>query len=115
MMHYASKTNIKITAHGMQRVKERTPFSSRNEILNLVAKARFYGVRINLLTKENYKDFGLSWDLYKFAKGNCYPKNSDRLFLYRDYIFCFTGNKDKTLKTIFCIPDQLKGWWKDNG
>lgn len=112
-MRYASKTNIKITAHGMQRMKERTSMTVKNDILNLVSKARSYGIYIDQLDRYNYKDFNLSWDLYKFVKGNVYAHRSDRLLLYRDHIYCFTGNKDRTLKTVFCIPEHLKGWWKD--
>ena len=112
-MRYSSKSNIRLTSHGMQRVKERTPYSVKNEILNFVAQARYYGIKIDLLNKENYKNFNLPWDLYKYVKNNCYAHSSDRLFLFRDYIFCFTGNKDKTLKTMFKIPEEFKGWWKN--
>lgn len=113
-MPYASKTNIKITAHGMQRIKERTSMSVRSDILNLVSKARCYGVHIDRLDKNNYKNFGLSKELYNFAKQNCYAHKSDKLFLYRDHIFCFTGYKDRTLKTVLSIPEAQKGWWKNN-
>ena len=112
-MRYASKTNIRFTAHGMQRMKERTFVTSRNEILSLVSKARFYGIRIDQLDKFNYAEHNLPFELYKFVKGNIYSHRSDRLFLYRDHIFCFTGNKDKTLKTVLNIPEQFYGWWKN--
>lgn len=112
-MHYASKTNIKLTSHGMQRIKERTSMTVKTDILNLVSKARFYGIRIDQLTRENYQEHKLPYELYKFAKGNVYAHRSDRLFLYRDHIFCFTGNKDRTLKTVLNIPEEMRGWWQN--
>lgn len=112
-MHYASKTNIKVTAHGMQRMKERTSVSVRNEIISLVSKARFYGICVDLLDKENYSKYNIPYPLYKFAKKNVYSYRSDRLYLFRDHIFCFTGSKDKTLKTVINIPEEMKGWWKN--
>lgn len=112
-MRYASKTNIRLTAHGMQRMKERTSASVRNDILNLVSKARSYGICVDLLDRENYSKYNIPYSLYRFAKGNVYAYRSDRLFLYRDHIFCFTGSKDRTLKTVLNIPEELRGWWKN--
>ena len=91
-MAYASKTNIRLTSHGIQRMKERTSMTVKNDILNLVSKARCYGIRIDCLDRNNYKDFGLSYELYRFTKGSVYAHYSDRLFLYKDHIFHHTDN-----------------------
>lgn len=109
---YASKTNIKISSHAMQRVKERTCLSVKNEIMKYISQARYYGIHIRNLSRDNIIDFKISVDFYHFLKGNFYSYASDELILYKDNVFCFTGHKNRTLKTVINIPNKFKGWWK---
>lgn len=112
-MRYASKTNIKISPHAMQRIKERTELSARNDIMKYISQARYYGIQIHLLNHTNYFNFGIPENLFIYLKKHLYNYASDRLILYRDNIFCFTGAKDRTLKTIMVVPKNYIGWWKN--
>ena len=111
-MRYASKTNIKISSHAMQRIKERTEFSVKNDIYNYISKARYYGVHVDQLSIDNYQKFNIPENLFIHLKKNFYYFYSDKIILYRDTILCFTGHKDRTLKTIISVPNKYKGWWK---
>lgn len=113
MAHTIKKGNklghkdIKLTPHSKMRAEERLGITSAEEIRKLAISARYKGISIKSLNKENHEELGVDMNTYRKLKSEfAYHTNSDKLYFYKNCVFVFGGNKALTLKTIvsFAYP-----------
>ena len=105
-----SYRDIKITHHAKQRATERLGINKESEIQKLAHAAKYKGVKILSLTFNNYNEFGISYDMYRYLKNhyNHYFK-SDKIYYYRDFVFVFSGDRSRCLKSIVpCYESDMK-------
>lgn len=96
-----STSKINITSHAMQRIKERTDFSQKQDIKKFVSNARYKGVHVNLISPENCMSYGISVDTYKYIRSHFkQSNNSNKILYYKNSVFVFSGNKSRTLVTV---------------
>lgn len=107
MAHTIKKGNklghkdIKLTPHSRMRAEERLGITSAEEVRKLAISARYKGISIKSLNKENHEELGIDIDTYRKLKSEfSYHTNSDKLYFYKNCVFVFGGNKALTLKTI---------------
>ena len=107
MAHTVKKGNklghkdIKLTPHSKMRAEERLGITSAEEVRKLAISARYKGISIKALNKENHEELGVDVDTFRKLKSEfAYHTNSDKLYFYKDCVFVFGGNKALTLKTI---------------
>ena len=96
-----SYRDFKISYHAKQRAAERIGLTKECDIQKLAKAAKFYGVEISLLNKDNYEKNNISYDMYRYLK-NHYGKysNTDKNYYYKDLVFVFAGYRSRSLKTI---------------
>ena len=113
MAHTVKKGNklghkdIKLTPHSRMRAEERLGITSVEEVRKLAISARYKGISIKSLNKENHKELGIDINTFRKLKSEfAYHTNSDKLYFYKNCVFVFGGNKALTLKTIvnFAYP-----------
>lgn len=100
-----SYRNIKLTSHSILRAEERLGISKKDELKKIASQAKFNGINTNLIQRDNYHKFNLSWDEYLFLKGTFNPRES-KIYLYKGNIFVFAGKGSNTLKTVINIGDK---------
>lgn len=104
-----SYKDIKITYHAKNRAYTRLGISSEIEIQKLSASAKKNGLNLNALNMMNYDSFGLSFKHYQWLKSiDYYCLKSEVVYFYKGMFFVFTGNKNRTLKTIITINTNNK-------
>lgn len=115
MAHTVKKGNklghkdIKLTPHSKMRAEERLGLTSTEEIRKLAISARYKGISIRGLNKDNCEELGISLENYHHLKSEfSYHTNSDKLYYYKNYVFVFGGNKALTLKTIINFTSKEK-------
>ena len=99
--------DIKLTSHSKMRAEERLGITSVEEVRKLAISARYKGISIKSLNKENHKELGIDINTFRKLKSEfAYHTNSDKLYFYKNCVFVFGGNKALTLKTIvnFAYP-----------
>ena len=99
--------DIKLTSHSKMRAEERLGITSVEEVRKLAISARYKGISIKSLNKENHKELGIDINTFRKLKSEfSYHTNSDKLYFYKNCVFIFGGNKALTLKTIvnFAYP-----------
>lgn len=104
------KKNITLTAHAIQRARERFNITSNDELKSLAANAKNKGIKIWVLDIDNYKKLGLTWNTYRYLK-NKYAHNfsTQKSYYYKDKVFVFQGKNGQTLKTIVpCGACEIK-------
>ena len=93
--------DIKLTSHSKMRAEERLGITSVEEVRKLAISARYKGISIKSLNKENHKELGIDINTFRKLKSEfSYHTNSDKLYFYKNCVFVFGGNKALTLKTI---------------
>lgn len=104
-----AKANIEISAHGMQRLKERLNITSQKAMRDHLYKVRYLkGININNLDMENYTVYGIPDDVLHYIK--LYPyynTKGHRTYLYNEYIYFFTGKQSRKFITVVKLPDHL--------
>ena len=99
--------DIKLTSHSKMRAEERLGITSAEEVRQLAISARYKGISIKSLNKENHEELGIDVNTFRKLKSEfSYHTNSDKLYFYKNCVFVFGGNKALTLKTIvnFAYP-----------
>ena len=99
--------DIKLTSHSKMRAEERLGITSAEEVRKLAISARYKGISIKSLNKENHEELGIDVNTFRKLKSEfAYHTNSDKLYFYKNCGFVFGGNKALTLKTIvnFAYP-----------
>ena len=103
-----SYKDIKLTMHSKLRAEERIGLTSSEEIRKLAVSARYKGININALNKDNYNELGISKALYNNLKHHYSRKtNAERLYYYKGNVFIFCGNDSRTLKTIVNVNMEV--------
>lgn len=95
-----SSKNIKISVHAKQMAYERLGLSSEKEVQKLCANAKRNGLNMSLISMQNYEDYGLSFEHYKWLKDKYYKCGNEAVYFYKGYFFVFAGKNNRTLKTI---------------
>ena len=102
--------DIKVTLHAKQRASERLGINKESEIQKLAHAAKYKGVKILALTAENYAEFGITYDMYRYLKNhNTHHYKSDKIYYYHDHVFVFAGDRSRCLKSIVpCYEEDMK-------
>ena len=102
--------DIKVTLHAKQRASERLGINKESEIQKLAHAAKYKGVKILALTTENYDEFGITYDMYRYLKNRyTHRYKSDKIYYYRDHVFVFAGDRSRCLKSIVpCYEEDMK-------
>ena len=102
--------DIKVTLHAKQRASERLGINKESEIQKLAHAAKYKGVKILALTSENYDEFGITYDMYRYLKNHyTHRYKSDKIYYYRDHVFVFAGDRSRCLKSIVpCYEEDMK-------
>lgn len=102
--------DIKITCHARQRAAERLGIHKESEIQKLAHSAKYKGVKIRSLTAENYSEFGITYDMYRYLKNHyTHRYKSDKIYYYHDHVFVFTGDRSRCLKSIVpCYEEDMR-------
>lgn len=104
-----SYKDIQITDHAMIRSIERLGITRKDELKKLSNTAKYKGVNISLIRRDNYDKFGLSFDEYKYIKGRFSKmNNSTTIYIYQGNLFIFCGKGTKTLKTVINLELLVK-------
>jgi hypothetical protein len=99
--------DIKITAHAKQRAYERLGLRSETEIQKRAKSAKYNGIKIRALTCDNYQDFNISYDMYRYLKNHYnHQYKSDKIYYYKDYVYVFSGDRSRCLKSIVPCTEQ---------
>lgn len=105
-----SYKDIQITEHAMMRSIERLGVTKKDELKKLSNTAKYKGVNISLIRRDNYEQFGLTFEEYKFIKGRFSKlNNSTAIYIYQGNLFIFCGKGTKTLKTVVNLELLTKG------
>lgn len=116
MNHHAQQNfkipyrDIKITYHAKQRAAERLGIYKESEIQKLAHAAKYKGVKVLALTYDNYADFGITYNMYRYLKNHYnHHYKSDKIYYYHDYVFVFAGDRSRCLKSIVpCSEEDMK-------
>lgn len=102
--------DIKVTYHAKQRAAERLGMYKESDIQKLAHAAKYKGVKILALTAENYAEFGITYDMYRYLKNHYNHRyKSDKIYYYRDHVFVFAGDRSRCLKSIVpCYEEDMK-------
>ena len=102
--------DIKVTLHAKQRASERLGINKESEIQKLAHAAKYKGVKILALTTENYDEFGITYDMYRYLKNHyTHRYKSDKIYYYHNYVFVFSGDRSRCLKSIVpCYEEDMK-------
>lgn len=102
--------DIKVTYHAKQRAAERLGMYKESDIQKLAHAAKYKGVKILALTAENYAEFGITYDMYRYLKNHYnHHYKSDKIYYYRDHVFVFAGDRSRCLKSIVpCYEEDMK-------
>lgn len=100
---------IKLTLHAKQRASERLNINKDSEIQKLAHAAKYKGVKIRALTYDNHEDYGIPTDLYRYLKNHyAHYTNNDKSYYYKGYVYVFSGDGSRTLKTIVpCTQEDI--------
>lgn len=103
--HYSiSYKDINITPHSMQRSTERLGINSKDELKKLAGRARNNGINISGLNLHNYERLGLTYPELVAINSHYYKvSNSERMYYYKGYMYCFRGNKAMTLISVLPV------------
>ena len=115
-MNYNSNFNrisyreIKLTRHAKQRACERLGINKESDIQKLAVSAKYNGTKILALTYDNYKDFNISYDMYRYLKNHyTHRYKSDKIYYYKNHVFVFSGDHSRCLKSIVpCYEEDMK-------
>lgn len=102
--------DIKVTLHAKQRASERLGITKESEIQKLAHAAKYKGIKIRALTRENYSALGITYNMYRYLKNHyTHYYKSDKIYYYRNYVFVFSGDRSRCLKSIVpCSEEDMK-------
>lgn len=104
----SSHKTIKLTSHSCDQFSKRLGIVSKDEMRKVSSMARKNGLKINALNEENYKNFNITYDEMLWLWDKFRPHTNSTIgYLYKGYIFVFTGGGSETLKTVF-YPGGVK-------
>ena len=96
-----SYKDIKITNHAKQRAFERLKLKKENDLKKIARSAKINGIKISLLNKNNYNNYNLSNEIYeKIKRVGASNRCHGSFYYYKNFMFLFSGKKDRTLITI---------------
>lgn len=102
-----SSKKIIITDHALQRIKERTDYSQKQNIRKFVTDARYKGINVSLINAYNCKSFGISSRVYNYITSHFYVNsNRNKIIYYNNSIFVFAGNKSRSLITVVNLDKE---------
>lgn len=105
-----SYKDIQITNHAMIRSIERLGITRKDKLKKISNIAKYKGVNISLIRRDNYDKFGLSFEEYKYIKSRFSKmNNSTAIYIYQGNLFIFCGKGNKTLKTVVNLELLAKG------
>lgn len=110
MPNQISYRNIKVTYHAKQRAAERLGIYKESEIQKFAHAAKYKGVKISPLNSSNYSYYGLSYDMFRYLKNHyTHRYKTDKTYYYRNYVFVFSGDGSKSLKSIVpCYEEDMR-------
>ena len=102
--------DIKVTYHAKQRASERLGINKESEIQKLAHTAKYKGVKILALTCDNYAEFGITYNMYRYLKNHYnHHYKSEKIYYYRNYVFVFAGDRSRCLLSIVpCYEEDMK-------
>ena len=102
-----STDKIIISDHAMLRIKERTDYSQKNNIRRFVTDARYKGINVNNLNNSNCELYGTTPKILSYVKSHFRTSNnSNKIILYKNSIFVFSGKKSRTLVTVVNLDKE---------
>lgn len=102
-----SYTKITLTSHSRQRAYERMNITSDDQIKRLAHAAKYKGVKIRAVNINNYSKLGLDYDTFRYLKNHyTHMYNSDAIYFYKGYVYCFSGGDSRTLKSIIPAGEE---------
>lgn len=111
-----SYKNIRLTQHSIIRAKERLNITDKNTLKKMAALARRSGVRLDNIDLDSKSDYAkdvlrnkykISYTtmLYFNSHFNRY-NDSNRYYLYKNFIWIFYGSNGSVLKTVIPFDQQ---------
>lgn len=100
---------ILLTHHARQRAFERFNITTDSELKKLAHSARYKGICVANLHRENYQAMNIPYRTYLYLK-NKYGKHkgTDKHMYYKNMVFVFAGNKSRTLRSIIpCTQEDI--------
>ena len=98
--------DITVTPHAKYRAYERLGVNSKDAIRRMVVAAKIKGTDINYITKDNYQEYGLTLEQFKYIKTLVHNKISTYKYYYHNgIIYVMRGYKSRTLITIMGLKD----------
>lgn len=96
-----SYKDIKVTNHAVERIRSRLGYMNNQEIKKLAANAKKNGINIVNITMNNCERAGFSKTVFnKIQESFPIKNNSTKIYLYKGYFFVFTGNHQRTLRSV---------------
>lgn len=103
-MNRTSYKNITLTPHSMLRAYERLNVTTKDEVRKIACQAKYNGININSLTIHSYESKGITYPELVAIKNNYFKmSNTEKIYYYKDKLFCFRGKNAYTLVSILPI------------